>query len=247
MTRVDYDSDQSRPPLDADPRLKRTMMRDPDRCASLGEYAQATGMEVGEVAEALGRYFDEGSMALEVSGDEVFIHTAPTGRLPGSHTLNIPPNLWEQLRTRLDVSDAHALWKIMRDLQRVGWSVEHHAPRIVAALGPVHEKPYLGVMTGHVIVPALLFPSPTTLGTRFGLLEQYEHAGATAVALVCEERDLDKMITSTRRWILDRHLLPEMHVLILEAPQYNPVLLSPADGAVSPVAVSRDTLGNYFW
>jgi hypothetical protein len=247
-SRLDFDYDSSRSNLDLrDPRLKRIMLRDPDRCATLSEYAEATGMAIEEVLEALEHYLDDSSMSLEMAGNEVFIHTGPNGREPGSLTINVPPNLWEQLRIRSDVDAAHSLWQLIRDMERVGWVIEHRLSRITALLGPLQEQPYIGVMTGHVVVPALLFPSPQVLGSRMGLLEQYEHAGATAVAVVCTEGSLDRVVTAVRRWILDRRLAPEMNVLVLEAPQYNPVMLSPGDGAVKPVAIMRDNLGDYFW
>ena len=248
MTRIDYDFDPNRVNLDLrDPRLKRLMLRDPERCATLNEYADATGMDTSEIAEAIGHYLDGGEMSLELYAEEIFLHTAPNGRLPGSNTINVPPNLWEHIRERCDVAGGYALWQMIRSLQRAGWAVEHRLPKIMFGLAAVHNPPYLGVVTGNTVVPTLLFPTASALSSPAGLLEQYEHAGAPAVAVICEERALDEVATSVRRWILARRVPALMSILVLEAPRYNPVLLSPSDGAVHPVAVTRDTLGNYFW
>lgn len=248
MARIDFDFDPTRVTIIlSDPRLKRIIIRDPERCATLNEYASACGMDTAEVVEALGPYLDTAELALDFYGDEVFLHTAPNGRGPESGALNIPPNLWERLRERCSVDEAYALWKLLRSLQRSGWTVEHRLHRIMFGIGPVRDVPYLGVVTGHATIPTLIFPPADSLISSDGLLEQYEQAGATALAVICDERALDEMVTAVRRWVLSRPVPIGMSVLVLEAPRYNPTLLSPGDAAVVPVAVTRDTLGNYFW
>jgi hypothetical protein len=204
-------------------------------------------METGEIAEALGPYLDTKQMSLELAGEEVFVNTGPNGREPGSSTINVPPNLWESLRERCDVPASHALWRMIRSLERAGWKVEHRLPRIIAGLATVRVPPYLGVVTGHVVVPTFIFPSATVLNSPIGLLGQYERAGATAIAVICDEGALDEIVTAVRSWYLERRAPVAMSVLVLESPRYNPVLISPGDGAIEPVAITRDTLGNYFW
>jgi hypothetical protein len=244
---TDLSNDPSRGHLDVgDPRLKRALRRDPERCATLNEYAQVTGMDVAEITQALSRYLDTGEMMLEVSGSEVFLHTAPGGREPGSTSINVPANLWEILRTRSDVPTSHALWQLLRSLNAVGWVVEHRLPRILSGLDPLRDQPFLGIVTAHVVVPLLIFSSPEALSATNGLLEQYARAGAAAVAVVCDERELDKIVTAARRWMITRDTAYAMNVLVLEAPRYDPLLLSAGDGSIRPVTITRIADGG-FW
>jgi len=248
MSSVDYDWDPTRPTISvADPRLTRLLLREPQRCATLGEYAQACGIDTTRVVELLGSYLDNGTLSLDFFGDEVFVNTAPHGRPLPEASADVPPNLWESLRSRVGVETAYALWRILRSLERAGWLVEHRLHRIMFGLGRVQDAPYLGVKVGQVVVPTMIFPTAEMLGREGGLLDQYEQAGAAALAVVCDERGLDEAVTAVRRWVLGRKAVPTMSVLVLESPRYNPTLLSPGDAAMAPVAVTRDTLGNYFW
>ena len=248
MSGIDYDWDPSRPTISvADPRMTRMLLRDPDRCATLNEYAAACGMDTSEVVSLLAPYLDSGTLALDFFGDEVFVNTGPSGRPAPAASADVPPNLWEQLRSRAGVEFGYELWRLLRSLERSGWSVEHRPPRIMFGLGQVNEAPYLGVHAGQSTVPVLIFPLADALTHPGGLLDQYEFAGSNAVGIVCEERGLDPMVTAVRRWVLSRRVAPHLSVLVLEAPRYNPTLLNAADAAIVPVAVTRDTLGNYFW
>lgn len=245
MATVDFRYDNAREDLNVrDPRLKRALLHSPEKCATLNEYAALTGMETGEVVEALGPYFDTGAMSLELHGDEVFIHTGPLGRLPGSPTINVPPNLWEQLRARFDVPSAHALWRLSREMERAGWAVEHRLPRMLSELGPLRTPPRLGVVTGPHVISALVLGEP--FNDDVALLDLYRRADAPAVALICDLGDLDSVVTRVRRWTLT-HPESTTSALVLEAPQYNPVLLRTVDGSITPVAITRDILGGYFW
>jgi len=247
MAGIDYDFDPSKITIVLrDPRLKRVMVRDPERCATLNEYATSCSMDTDEVMEEISPYLDSGDFELDFYGDEVFLQTAPRGRGEGQQPV-VAPNLWERLRERSGVDESFALWKLLRSLERAGWRVEHRVHRIMFGMGAVRDLPYLGVAVGHVVLPVLVFPTMASLQGEDGLLEQYEEAGANAVAVVCDERGLDDVITTARRWMLSRRVMPALSVLVLEAPRYNPTLLSPADAAVVPVALTRDTLGNYFW
>jgi len=245
---VEYDWDPKRRALAvSDPRLTRVLLREPDRCATLNEYAAACGMDPSEIVELLGKYLDQGVLGLDFFGDEVFLHTAPSGRPAAPDFPDVPPNLWEQLRERAGLEAAYALWKLIRSLERSGWGVEHRVNRIVFGMGQVADPPYIGVRAGQSVVPALIFPSQDALIRSGGLLDQYEFAGAAAVAVICDERALDNMVTAVRRWSLVKRAPATLSVLVLESPRYNPTLLSPSDVAIEPVAVTRDTLGNYFW
>jgi hypothetical protein len=77
--------------------------------------------------------------------------------------------------------------------------------------------------------------------------ESYEQAGESVVALVCAEGTLASTASQVRRWMLSRRYSPMLRVLVLEAPRYNPTLLSAGDSAIKAVSVTRDELGEYFW
>ena len=248
MSSIDFDWDPDRPTISvADPRMTRMLLREPDRCATLNEYASACGMDTSEVVSLLAPYLDSGTLALDFFGEEVFVNTGPSGRPAPIGSADVPPNLWEQLRTRSGVEGAYGLWKLLRSLERSGWAVEHRPHRIMFGLGQVNELPYLGVRAGQVTLPTLIFPLADALTHHGGLLDQYEYAGASAIGVVCDERGLDSMVTVVRQWVLTRRVTPRLSVLVMEAPRYNPTLLSAADAAVLPVSVTRDTLSNYIW
>jgi hypothetical protein len=226
-----------------DPRLNMLFVRSPDRCASLTEYAQAAGMDTAQVIDLLGPYLDDGTLALEFVGDEVFVHTAPNARPAPREHADVPPNLWERLRSRSTVEMSYAVWRLVRSMERSGWGVETNASKILFGLGPLQHLPYFAVQVGPQLVSVLPFPSTDEVASvAGGLLTEYAYAGSVAVALVCDESGLDEMCTAARRWVLAQSHPPTMSILILEAPRYNPVLIAPSDGAVTPVAVSRTAL-----
>lgn len=216
-------------------------VRTPERCASVTEYAQAAGMSTAEVIDLLGPFLDDGTLSLEFVGDEVLIHTAPNGRpAPAGHA-DVPPNLWEHLRARSTVEMSYAVWRLVRSMERSGWSTETNAAKILFGLGPLVHLPFFSVTVGPHLVPVLPFPDPHEVAAvTGGLLTEYAIAGAPAVALVCDESALDEMVTATRRWVLAHQYMPTMSILILEAPRYNPVLIAPSDGSVEPVSIARN-------
>lgn len=230
----------------ADARLNGCFLREPERFASVSEYATATGIDTATVIDLLGPYLDEGTLALEVYADEIFIHTAPKGR--GSHIpTEVRPNLWERLRDRAPVERAYGLWRLIRDLERSGWRVETLHSRIMFGLGAVEHRPSLGIEVGATVVPLLIHPLVESLAAPDGLLTEYHRAGAPAVGITCDQGALDETITAVRRWILSHPVRPSLHALILEAPRYNPTHLRPNDAAVTPHAVTRHTLDSLVW
>lgn len=225
----------------ADPRLNQLLVRNPDRCASLTEYAQAAGMDTADVIDLLGTYLDDGTMTLEFVGDEVFVHTAPQGRPAPQGHADVPPNLWERLRLRSSLEMSFAVWKLIRSMERSGWGVETNPAKVLFGLGPLSRVPYFGIVVGPQVVAVLPFPTTDEVAGPAGLLAEYARAGAGAVAVVCDEGGLDEMCTAVRRWVLSHRYLPTIATLVLESPRYNPVLLAPSDGAVEPVSITRDT------
>jgi hypothetical protein len=225
-----------------DPRLNQLMLRRPDSCASLSEYAHHAGIDTADVVELLGEYLDDGTLELEFIGDEVFVHTAPKGRpAPATHA-DVPPNLWERLRVRSSLDMSFAVWRLIRSMERSGWLVETSPSKVLFGLGPLHRAPYFGVSVGPQLIPVLPFPTVDEVAGPSGLLAEYSRAGAAAVAVVCDEGALDEMCTAVRRWVLSHRYLPTISTLVLESPRYNPVLLAPSDGAIEPVSISRETV-----
>lgn len=233
--------------ITGDLRLTRVMVHQPDRCASVTEYAQACGLETGRVIEMLGDLLDSGAISLEIQGDEIFVHTGAAGRPAPANLMPVPVNLWERLRAGNSPEEAFTLWKLVRALQASGWVVETNQPRIMFGKGQVATLPRIGVEVGHTVVPVLVFPSAGQVSSTSGLLEQYHRAGAPAVAITCDAGALDAMVTAARQWTMAHAIAPVMSVLILEAPRYNPTLISPADGAVRPLTVNRAVLDSQDW
>lgn len=231
----------------ADARLNGLLLRNPERCATVSEYSGATGIDTGAVIELLGPYLEDGTLELEFVGDEIFVHTAPSGRPVPMHVAQVPPNLWEALRVVAPSDYAYGLWKLVRGLERSGWKVETQAAKINSGLARLEEPPFLGVWVGGVVVPVLIFPTSDALQATHGLLSNYNHAGASAVAVVCDNGALDETITAVRRWVLGQRMLPSLSVMILESPRYNPTLITPNDAAVSSRSVSRETLDSLDW
>lgn len=243
----DYDWDVTSTPIYfGDPRLNRVFLHHPSQCASVNEYAQACGLSSSELVMMLDDYLDRGVVSLEFFADEVFIHTSPNGRV-GHLDVDVPPNLWEQLRSGASIGEAYHHWKLLRDLEKSGWDVEHRTRRILSTIGPIEPAPRLAIGAGGVIVPVVEEDEMLRISGPDGVLDRYEHAGARAVGLVCEEGDLDLVVTAVRKWSLARRYIPTMSVLVLEGPRFNPTLLEGHDSAIQPVAITRDTLGNYFW
>jgi hypothetical protein len=231
----------------SDTRLTRLLQREPLRCATVNEYAEATGIDAGEIVEMFGPYLDDGSMTIEAWGDDVFVHTAPQGRPVPGGLAEAPANLWELLRGRFSVPHAHQLWRLTRALEASGWRVEHQLGRIMFGLGRLRDSPLMGVDVGNTVVPLVLFPSAVALTAADGLLNDYENAGAAALGIVCAQGALDEMSTTVRSWMLSRQTPPPLSVLILESPRFNPTLLSPADSAITPRSIAIDVLENDYW
>lgn len=243
----DYEWDPSKSPIFLnDVRLNRVFHNHPSWCASVNEYAKACGLETSQVVSLLDEYLDSGVVSLEFFGDEVFVNTGPSGR-PLSGEVDVPPNLWEQLRARASVEKAYHLWRLLRNLEKSGWSVEHRERKILSGLGNILERPSLAVGAGAILIPVIDHPDVSRLGEDGGVLDQYEHAGARGVAVVCDEGELDRVVTAIRRWGLSRRYLPNLAGLVLEAPRYNPTLVEARDSSVRPVGVTQETLGEYFW
>ena len=225
-----------------DPRLTKLLQREPERCASLSEYAAATGIETGRVMELFGTALDDGTLGFEPVGPEIFIHTAPNGRPTPQGTPDVAPNLWERLRAHGDPHHAYQLWQLMRSLEDAGWRVEANGSGIMFALRPMQVVPQLGLSIGNRVVPLVVYPATSDVASPNGRLYELAAAGAASVAVICDSGALDEMVTAVRRFYMDVRQEVPMTVLILEAPRYNPVLLTQHDASVAPRSVTRASL-----
>ena len=215
----------------SDARLTRLMQKNSDKCATISEYSDATGLPVDRIIDILGDNLENGILKLEPTGPEIFLHTAPSGRPTPSHLPETQPNLWELLRSHGEPSYAYAPWKIYRGLEFAGWNVEPHQNRITARLARLQPPPELGVYVDAALAPALLHPLIEQLGHPAGPLNVIAMSGAHIVAVVVDENSLDAAVTSVRHLHHDGHAQGTA-VLILEAPAYHPVAVTPGDAAI---------------
>ena len=225
-----------------DPRLTRLLSRDPERCASLSEYAAATGIDTGRVMELFTTALDDGTLGFEPVGPEIFIHTAPRGRPSPVPTREVAPNLWERLRAHGDKHHAYHLWQLHRSLEESGWRVEANTATIMFPLRALAEVPALALTIGNRAVPLVVYPAAADVASPNGRLYDLAAAGAACAAIVCDSGALDEMVTAVRRFYMDAGTEVPMSVLILEGPRYNPVLLTQHDASVAPRSVTRAAL-----
>lgn len=249
MTTTSYSYDPSRRVINvADARLNRILLREPERCATVGEYAKASGMDASRVLDLLAPYLNDGTLALEFIGDEVFVHTAPRGRPFADGPVDVAPNLWERLRSQADPGLSYSLWKLLRRLEWAGWRVESDQHRILFGMSKLlSEIPHLGVVVANQIAPLVVFPAAEAIAVPMGVLSEYDRAGARVVGVVCDQGVLEDMVTAARRWILSQHGQSTMGVMVLEAPRFAPTLLSPGDAAVIPRSVGQLTREQLAW
>lgn len=229
---------QARRPLTfADARLTRLFQREPERCASVSEYASITGIDVTRVLDLLGPALQSGVLALETSGGDVFVHTAPYGRPAPAHLPEVSPNLWERLRVTHDRTRAHQLWNLYRDLEDSGWVVEANPAAIMFGLSNLGWTPPLGLRVSGRTYPLMAYPERDDLWRPDGQLAALAGAGSGAIAVVLDSGELDAVVTSVRKLFLSQ-ATRQVSILLLEGPRFAPLLLSPDDPSVAPRSVS---------
>ena len=226
-----------------DPRLTDALLRGGTRYATINEYSTGTGIPAGYITEYLLPHLEEGTLTLEVAAGQLFVHTAPNGR-PRTDGVRVEANLWEVLRRRAGVGAAAETWACIRGLQRAGWQVESNRSRVMTAVQTsvtdrVVESIDVGLDLGDLVVPVLIEPSTSVIGSPFGPLEVLDSAGVLVVAICCPAGSLDSYSTAVRLAQASSAQQMRMHVLMLEAPRYPATLISPTDAGVLPRAVTR--------
>jgi hypothetical protein len=222
-----------------DARLNRCFHTTATKYASVNEYSGATGLSFEEVMHLLSDAVERQDLALEPVGGEVFVHTAPVGRPTPSTHQQVPPNLWELLREGHEPEEAFVLWRLVRDLEAATWDVEPDLRRLPRVGG---EVPLLGLNFSTSVVPLLIMPNEGLLASQSGPLTLYNRHGFGLCAVTCRHGELDTSATAVRNWMLQRPTRATLDVILLEAPRYQPVLLTADDGGVSPVNVSVSEL-----
>jgi hypothetical protein len=225
----------------ADARLTRLLHREPERCASVSEYAAATGIPLGQILQLFAPALAEGAITFEPVGPEVFVHTAPNGRPVPSHMASLEPNLWERLRAHGDKNVAYPLWLLLRSMEDAGWLVESSVPAIMFGLAPVYPSPQLGLRIAQRAHPILVRPPLSELSGPDGHLSRMADAGASVVGVVVDSGALDEATTAVRKLYLSRRATGT-GVLLLEEPRFAPLLLTPGDASVAPRSVTLATL-----
>lgn len=225
-----------------EPRLHKIFHKQPTRCSTLNEYALASGLDVFDVIKFLEEHIESETLALEPVGGEVFVNTAPKGR-PCTDS-QVPPNSWEILRRRLDTSQAFGVWKLVKDLSENGWDLEIEPRKIPAS--SLGEVALAGLRIGGFVAPLLVLPPASDLAHPAGLLTRLDAKQIALCAVVIPRGALDEYVTAVRSWVLDRQSYITTHVLILEAPMLQPVLISPSDSSIEPITVTRTIIEDLF-
>lgn len=221
-----------------DARLTSVLQREPERCATLSEYARATGIDAGRVMDLFGPALDCGAVSFEPVGPEIFVHTAPAGRPVQPGVPEVAANLWERLRVHGTKENAYQLWQLVRSLEDAGWEVESATARIMFSLSPVHPVPELGVVIANQVFPLMIRPAVEELGAPGRRFDQLSRAGARLVGVVVPSGTVEEAVTAVRRlWLAG--FATSTTALILEGPRYNPVQIQAGDAAVASRSVSR--------
>ena len=222
-----------------DMRLTRAFQQDPLRCATLNEYSAATGISVDAVLDMLAGSFRRSELDVEAVGGEIFVHTAPAGRPAPTGLAQTVPNLWEILRRTNSREESYELWRLFRDLEQAGWLVETDH-RSFGAEGAWRVS--VGLRFALSTVPILVLPATGAVSSQAGPLTSLELARVGLCAITCPHRGLDATVTAVRQWMLGRPARAGLDVLVLEAPRYQPVLITSDDGSITPRAVTIDAI-----
>jgi len=229
-------SETARPLTTADARLTRMLQMHAESCATVSEYSAATGIDTARILELLTPALDQNVLSLEPVGSEVFVHTAPDGRNAPGIRPHVAANLWERLRSHSGKEEAHQLWSIYRSLQRGGWTVEANHHRIASTMGRTANPPRLAVNANGTLAPLLIYPSSFELCEPSGPLAHLASAGAHLVSVLTPSGGLDDAVTAVRaHHTLTRTGSPV--VLVLEAPRFAPVVVTPDASAVAPASL----------
>lgn len=234
MLHSNYQWDPSRPRIAVPGGDLTRVLHTQPRPATVDEYAQLLGRDIDSVMSSLAVALDAGWLELDLVAGQLFVNTAPQGRPGPAGMPDCPPNTWELLKRGANEKFAWALWKLIRSMESVGWGVHVDPAVIAASCRGVEAVPHLAVTVAAAVVPTLVFPPVSRLQTG-SLLDPFEFANCSSVGVVCDQGQLEAVVTACRAWMLNgrRH---ELGVLVLEAPRYSPVVVDPLDGSTQAIS-----------
>lgn len=207
--------------------------------ATVGEYAAAGAMSVDEVISDLTPLLEGGMLAIESADGELFVLTCPKGR--SGAVLEPPANLWEDLRRSRTVSQASREWRLYRVLERSGWRVVVEPQRWLVHLTGADLAVSLGVVAAGKLAPLLDSVSAADIRRGDGPLGIIDRAGVDVAAITCPQHKLDEYVTAVRAFHLSKVVPTPMVVLVLEAPRFQPVVVTAADKAIDAISLIAQT------
>lgn len=215
-----------------EPRVHFVFLRHGWRLATVEEYARAAGVDAAVVLQALSGPLSQGLISIETCDGTLFVHTAPRGRPVPPGMPSARPNLWETVRIRRSVAEAHRVWQLIRALETGGWTVVWD-PETLVGLAP-QAPPLLALKVHDTLVPLY------DVGDRVEWVPDVCAATiGQAVAVTAGNHALDRTVTAVRAWMLRQRKLPQLAVLVLEPPMFAPTVVRGIDNSVTPVVVQR--------
>ena len=219
-------------------RLAITFFKKNSTSATLNDYARNTNLEIPELLKHLEHFLQEGDISIEAFGGELYLNTYPRRNIEGSVRV-FPANLWELLRKNVPVSEAHELYQLYKSLLFSGW--------VVKIRERVNLEPtVLSIILGELTIPLLENTSTQKIRNQDNLLSKFELNNIHTAAIITKEGELGSYSTSLRSWYLGRNKRSELDIILLEAPRYSPVIVTPDDSAVSPLSIVYDANKNSY-
>lgn len=230
-------------PSFTDYRLTKLVLQDPIRCSSIYEYSFATGIPAANIVEEFYRYCQDASIAFEAADGEIFVNTSPHKRACEHTHYNFSQNLWEIFRQSNDVEKASRVFKIYRGMELAGWRLEYRPQNIPMDYSGKQSE--LALKVGNLNLPLILFPNPKSLDKKNSVLTQYAKTKLPIISMLIEEGSLDLVLSYSRKWFLETSANKNLDILILEAPTFNPYILSGTDGSLQARSATLSYLNNH--
>lgn len=207
---------------------------EPVNYCTASDYLGGARVTMAELVAALQPLVDAQAVGYEGHEGEIFIRTAPQGRPITGQYSELGANMWEHLRRRNPVAKAAALVRAVRQLETVGWKVEVTADRLPGAYAQLPGRPNVGVeVKGGAVIPVLDFALDELTATN---ILPWQRHGMHVLAVVVRRGELETLVTKVKK--MQREGMA-MYVLALEAPRYDPLMLSPDDVGLEASSVQK--------
>jgi hypothetical protein len=226
-------------PVIRDVRLSKLLLREPLRASSCSEYAKITGISITSILSMLEIYIHNEDIILETTRDDVYLRINNClGKCHHRHNY-FPPNIWSLVRSNNSLEEAERYYKIFKTLKFMGWQVEGNNKKIPTDRN--HQRPLFGLTIHNLTIPLVIFPPYRELAQRDSILSRFLKINNNLVALLIPEDTLEKYIAHIRAWMKTNNVT-DFDILLLEAPTFNPIVISTADGSLEPRMVSITNL-----